>query len=86
MADFEELKAQVHFATDLYKLSLTSLEKARLEASRKLKKLVVISTPRLAQDALYPRKIYLSITSFILLNILFGIGVLIHSIVREHRE
>lgn len=86
VADFEELKAQVHFATDLYKLSLTSLEKARLEASRKLKKLVVISTPRLAQDALYPRKIYLSITSFILLNILFGIGVLIHSIVREHRE
>ena len=86
VADFEELKAQVSFATDLYKLSLTSLEKARLEASRKLKKLVVISTPRLAQDALYPRKIYLSITSFILLNILFGIGMLIHSIVREHRE
>ncbi|QIO04560.1 capsule biosynthesis protein [Acinetobacter shaoyimingii] len=86
VADFEELKAQVTFATDLYKLSLTSLEKARLEASRKLKKLVVISKPRLAQDALYPRKIYLSITSFILLNILFGIGLLIHSIVREHRE
>jgi capsular polysaccharide transport system permease protein len=86
VADFEELKAQVSFATDLYKLSLTSLEKARLEASRKLKKLVVISTPRLAQEALYPRKIYLSITSFILLNILFGIGVLIHSIVREHRD
>lgn len=86
VADFEALKAQVTFATDLYKISLTSLEKARLEASRKLKKLVVISTPRLAQDALYPRKVYLSITSFILLNILFGIGVLIYSIVREHRE
>lgn len=86
VSEFEELKAQVGFATDLYKLSLASLEKSRLEASRKLKKLVVISTPRLAEDALYPRKIYLIITSFIILNILFGIGALIRSIVREHKE
>ena len=86
VSEFEELKAQVGFATDLYKLSLASLEKSRLEASRKLKKLVVISNPRLAEDALYPRKIYLIITSFIVLNILFGIGALIRSIVREHKE
>ena len=86
VADFEALKGQVDFATDLYKLSLASLEKARLEASRKLKKLVVISAPRLAQDAIYPRKFYLSITSFILLNIVFGIGLLIHSIIREHKD
>lgn len=86
VADFEALKAQVEFALDLYKISLASLEKARLEASRKLKKLVVISEPRLAEDALYPRKAYISITSFILLNIVFGIGLLIHSIIREHRE
>ncbi|NHC03363.1 capsule biosynthesis protein [Acinetobacter sp. 187] len=86
VSEFEELKAQVGFATDLYKLSLASLEKSRLEASRKLKKLVVISTPRLAEDALYPRKLYLIITSFIVLNILFGIGALIRSIIREHKE
>ncbi len=86
VADFEALKAQVEFAADLYKISLVSLEKARLEASRKLKKLVVIATPRLAQDALYPRKVYISLTSFIILNIIFGIGLLIHSIIREHRE
>ena len=86
VADFEALKQQVLFATDLYKISLASLEKARLEASRKLKKLVVIAGPRLAEDSLYPRKVYISITSFILLNIIFGIGLLIHSIIREHRE
>lgn len=86
VADFDALKAKVDFATDLYKISLASLEKSRLEASRKLKKLVVVSAPRLAEDALYPRKVYISITSFILLNIIFGIGLLIHSIIREHRE
>ena len=42
VADFEALKAQVEFALDLYKISLASLENARLEASRKLKKLVVL--------------------------------------------
>ncbi|OJU61288.1 MAG: capsule biosynthesis protein, partial [Acinetobacter sp. 39-4] len=73
VADFEALKANVDFATDLYKLSLASLEKARLEASRKLKKLVVVSTPELAQDAVYPRKLYLIATYFLILNILFGI-------------
>lgn len=86
VADFEELKAQVNFATDVYKISIASLEKAKLEASRKLKKLVVISSPRLAEDALYPRKLYISISSFILLNILFGIGLLVHSVIREHKE
>ncbi|MCG2942404.1 capsule biosynthesis protein, partial [Escherichia coli] len=44
VADFEALKAKVEFSSDLYKLSLASLEKARLEASRKLKKLVVVQT------------------------------------------
>lgn len=86
VAEFEALKAQVVFATDLYKISLASLEKARLEASRKLKKLIVITQPLLAQEALFPRKLYIGVTSFILFNILFGIGLLVHSIIREHRE
>ncbi|TCM68386.1 capsular polysaccharide transport system permease protein [Acinetobacter calcoaceticus] len=86
VADFEELKGQVTFATDLYKISLGSLEKSRIEAAQKLKKLVIISEPRLAQDALYPRRVYIGITTFLVLNIIFAIGLLIHSIIREHRE
>lgn len=86
VADFEELKAQVVFATDLYKLSLGSLEKSRLEAAQKLKKLVIITEPRLAQDAIYPRKVYIAFSTFLILNIIFAIGLLIHSIIREHRE
>ena len=38
--DFEEIKAKVQFDTDLYKLTLTSIEKTRVEAARKLKVLV----------------------------------------------
>lgn len=85
-ADFEALKAQVEFSTDLYKISLGSLEKARLEAVRKLKNIIVITSPQLAQDAYYPRRSYLITSSFLVLTILFGIGLLIASVVREHQE
>ncbi len=85
-ADFEALKAQVEFSTDLYKISLASLEKARLEAVRKLKNLVVITSPQLAQDAYYPRRGYILLSAFLMLTILFGIGQLIASVIREHQE
>ena len=84
--DFEGLKAQVEFNTDLYKLALAAMEKARLEAARKLKNVVVITSPQLAQDALYPRVGYITISAFLLLNIFFGIVMLIRSVIREHKE
>ncbi|MFD2271024.1 hypothetical protein ACFS07_07495 [Undibacterium arcticum] len=37
-ADFMEIKADVEFKADLYKLALSSVEKARIETARKLKK------------------------------------------------
>lgn len=85
-AEFEELKAKVEFATDLYKISLGSFEKSRLEAVRKLKNVVVITSPQLAQDALYPRKSYMITTSIFLLIIMFGIVQLIIAVVKEHKE
>lgn len=85
-ADFEELKAKVEFNTDLYKLALGSLEKARLEAVRKLKNIVIITSPQLAEDAYYPRKGYILLSSFLIFTIIFGIGQLVASIIREHRE
>ncbi|ONG41686.1 capsule biosynthesis protein [Alkanindiges hydrocarboniclasticus] len=85
-ADFEALKAQVEFNTDLYKISLGSLEKARLEAVRKLKNVIVITSPQLAQDAYYPRRGYILLSAFFILTVLFGIGQLIASVIREHQE
>ena len=86
VSDFAELKTEVEFQIDLYKLALASLEKARLEVSRKLKNLVIISSPQLSQEALHPKKLYICFTAFILLNVIFFIGALILSIIREHKE
>ena len=83
---FETLKADVQFATDLYQLSLGALEKSRLETVQKLKNLVVISSPQLAQDAIYPRKLYILSSALMMLLLVYGFIRLTLSIVREHRD
>lgn len=83
---FESLKSEVDFSADLYRLSLSSLEKARLEAVRKLKNLIIITSPSKAEEALYPRKGYVLFTSFILLCMLYGFIKMVLSIIRDHRD
>ncbi|OOR88366.1 capsule biosynthesis protein [Moraxella caviae] len=85
-AKFEAIKADVEFANELYKLALTSLESARIEAIRKMKNLIVISSPHKAQEALYPRKGYVIGTSLALLLILYGFVVLVLSVIRDHAK
>lgn len=83
---FESLKADVEFATDLYRLSLAALEKSRLEAARKLKNLIVISSPQLPQEALYPRKLYILSSTIMILLLLYGFVRLTLSVIRDHRD
>lgn len=83
---FETIKADVEFATELYKLSLSSLEKARLEAFRKMKNMIVISTPYQAEEATYPRRMYIIWTSLALLLILYGFVRLVIAVVKDHRS
>lgn len=83
---FESLKADVEFATDLYRLSLAALEKSRLEAARKLKNLIVISSPQLPQEALYPRKLYILSSTALILLMLYGFVRLMLSVIRDHRD
>ena len=83
---FESLKADVEFATELYKLSLSSLEKSRLEALRKMKNLIVIAAPHEADQATYPRRVYIIFTSLVLLLIFYGFVRLVMAVVRDHRS
>lgn len=82
---FETLQADVEFATELYKLSLTSLEQSRLEALQKMKNLIVISAPYEAEEALYPRRQYIIWVSFILLLIMYGFVRLVIAVINDHK-
>jgi capsular polysaccharide transport system permease protein len=82
---FQELMVEAGFAEDAYKVALASLETTRIEASKKIKQLVVIQSPTLPETAEYPNKIYNIVTAFIILSLLFGIIRLIKAIIEEHK-
>ncbi len=84
--EFETLQAEAAFANELYKIALTSLESSRLEVMRKMKNLVIITSPHQAEEALYPRVGYVLGTSLVLLLILYGFVVLVLAVIKDHAK
>jgi len=85
-ADFEEIKAKVQFDTDIYKLTLTSIEKTRVEAARKLKVLSMISAPQLPQESQFPSSLYLISSWLLVCCLLFGTVKLILTVIDDHKD
>ena len=83
---FNEIKLNTELALDLYKSSLVSLESVRAEAYKKLKHLLVIEQPALAQQEKYPARLHSIFTWFVCLILIYLIGRLLISIVKEHKE
>ena len=73
-------------AVELYKSSLSSLERLRGEAYKKLKYLLVVDKPALAEEDKYPRRVYSIFTWFVSLLLFYVVGKLVLAIVREHQE
>lgn len=84
--DFQRLTLDAGFAEDTYRVSLSTVEKIRLETSRKLKHLVVIATPTLPEWPLYPRRVYNLATLLLLLTLLYGMTRLVIAIIEDHRD
>ncbi|MBT0879434.1 capsule biosynthesis protein [Campylobacter sp. 2018MI01] len=83
--DFSNLSFKLKFAEDAYKLALASYEKSRLEANKKLKQVIIISSPVLSEIAIYPNVIYDVFSVFFILTLVFGIIKFTYSIIEEHR-
>ena len=84
--DFEEIKSKVEFNSELYKLTLTSIEKTRVEAARKLKVLSVISSPQLPQESSFPNIPYLIACWLLVCCLLFGTLKLLLAVIEDHRD
>ena len=83
MATFTDFKIKVELALQAYTSSQVSLEKSRIEAYRQLKYLVVVETATLPQDSKYPEVFY-NVSLFALLAaMIFAIGRIIQSTIRE---
>lgn len=85
-AEFQDLKLQAGFAEDAYKLALAAVESARIEATRKLKSVVVIEPSSLPESAAYPRRLYNLVTLLVVCALLYAVVRLVVATVREHQD
>ncbi|MEY4907051.1 MAG: hypothetical protein RL260_769 [Pseudomonadota bacterium] len=83
---FHDIKTRAALADGAYRSALTAVEATRIEASRKVKSLVVIEPPTRPQTAEFPRRLYELSTLLLLCLVVFGIAHLAIATVREHRD
>ena len=81
---FREIQFNLEFVTNIYKSNLGQLEQARLEAVQRLKYLVVVTNPSLADSSLYPDRPYIIVSAILVLLIVYFITSLTVAIIREH--
>lgn len=83
-AQFGEIEFNLEFVTNLYKSNLAQLEQARIDAIRRLKYLIVVTQPALADSSTYPDRTYIVGTAAMLLLMIYFIVSLVIAIIREH--
>lgn len=86
MFEYEKLKLQLEFDTEVYKNALLQLETTKLDVSKEAKMLSIISKPNLPDGYTYPDKPRVFITILILTLLMYGIFSMLNSIIKDHKE
>lgn len=86
MSEYTNLQLNLEFAKNSYTATLAALEHAKAESTKKIKHLITISKPSLADEAKYPDREYILVTSLIVLLMLFGIVRMTITTIKEHRD
>lgn len=84
--DFQGLQLQAEFARDGYKLALAAVENARIDATRKIKSLVVVEPPSRPETAEYPLVAYNLATLLAICVLTYAIVRLVLATIREHLD
>jgi capsular polysaccharide transport system permease protein len=84
--EYDRLTLEAGFYQAVYQTAITALERARIDATRTLKKVSVLQRPTLPQYSAEPGRLYYS-TAFALGTLLLaGILQLLIAVIREHRD
>ncbi|HJL18118.1 MAG TPA: hypothetical protein RMH99_20815 [Sandaracinaceae bacterium LLY-WYZ-13_1] len=84
LAEFEPVVIEKEFAQRAYESALTSLELARVDASRQHRYVVRIAGPSQPDDPTHPRFWYSILTVLVLAFAILGVGTLLIASIREH--
>jgi len=85
-ARYRDLIIDVGIAEEAYKASIVAVENARIEISKKIRSLVTVVSPNLAQSAIYPERLYNLFTLFIGLLLLYGVARFVIATIEDHRD
>jgi len=84
LQEYEQLQLDKQLAHEFYTSTLASLESARIDALRKQLYLVNFVTPKLADDAIEPERLWNTLTVFIVTLLAFIILNLLWATVKDH--
>ena len=85
-AKYRGLTIDAGIAEETYKFAVSAVETARVEASKKIRSLVTVTSPNKPEEALYPRRIYSLITLFIVLILFYGLARFVIATIEDHRD
>ncbi|MBO1110972.1 ABC transporter permease [Bordetella petrii] len=85
-SQYRNLTIDAAIAEEAYKFAVSSVESARIEASKKLRSLVTVVSPNLPDDSIYPQRIYNLITLLIALLLVYGIARFVIAAIEDHRD
>jgi capsular polysaccharide transport system permease protein len=86
MLAYQDAEVELTLAKEIYKTALATLEATRLDAARKVKYLVSLSSPSLPDSVERPRVGYWTLTIFVILNLAYFVMSLIVATIQDHRE
>lgn len=83
---YRNLTIDAAIAEEAYKFAVSSVESARIEASKKLRSLVTVVSPNMPDRAVYPERVYNLITLFAALLLFYGIARFVIATIEDHRD
>ncbi len=86
MFDYQKLKNDVDFATEVYKKTLVQYEVLRIEALQESKIFEVVAAPTLPDGHVYPKRLHMTLTAMVLTLIGYKVAMLVWAVVKDHKD
>lgn len=84
--EYEKLRMQLEFDTEVYKNALIQLEMTKLDVLKEAKTLSIVSKANLPDGYTYPNKPKVFVTLVIVMLLMYGIFSMLSAIIRDHKE